>query len=220
LSYNSDHIPIRKTGQDESKISKGIKLKENDQKIRIAGAVMRVEVTPRKSGYGNNYKLKVWLPNFTEFELNDRSGSYVTFTQFMNALVEASTGQPPSKGAMEPETLIENGFPIRILKGEADAKERVEVKDSNDPLTEPIVAFVPKKEGTPEEEKTEWNPITQKYEPKKKALPDKSDKEEMADEDGTVLLDPKEVPAGAAKQDDNSVDLSDIAKAWHERGYY
>ncbi len=219
MSYNSDYIPIRKTGQDESKISKGIKLKENNQKIRIAGAVMRVEVTPRKAGYGNDYKLKVWLPNFTEFELNDKSDSYVTFTQFMNALVEASTGQPPSKGAMEPETLVENGFPIRILKDEADAKERVEVKDSNDPLTEPIVAFVPKKEETPEEEKTEWNPITQKYEPKKKALPLK-DKEDNADEDGTVLLDPKETPKGAEKRDEDSVDLCDIAKSWHEKGYY
>jgi hypothetical protein len=215
LSYSTDHIPIKKTGQDESKIAKGIKIKENDTKIRISGAVIRVEVAPRKSGYGNDYKLKVWLPNFTEFELNEKSGNYVTFTQFMNALVEASTGQLPSKGAMEMEIHIENGFPMKIFKGEVEAKEKVEVKNAKDPKTEPIIAFVePKKEETPKEEITEWNPITQKYEQKTttKALVLKGkNKEDEADEDRTVLID---------LRDPNSTDLSEIEKQWHERGYY
>jgi hypothetical protein len=219
LSYDtSQRIPVRKTGQDESQIQKGIKIK-GDGKIRIAGAVMRVEVMPRKSGYGNDYKLKVWLPNFKEFEVTDKDG-LMTFTQLMNALVEAATGQEPPKGAMETETHVENGFPMKIFKGEFESKETVTVASSSDPKTEPIVPFVPKKEDIPEEEKTEWNPTTQRYEPRKKALPDKSDKEDRADEDGTVLLDPKEVPAGAAKSEEDSVDLNAIAEDWHKRGYW
>jgi len=94
------------------------------------------------------------------------------------------------------------------------------VKDSKDPLTEPIVPFVPKKEETPEEEKTEWNPTTQRYEKKvtQKALTLKTVDE--PEEGGTVYLDPKEVPKGAEKQDENSVDLNAIAEDWHRRGYW
>ena len=145
----------------------------------------------------------------------------MTFTQLMNALVEAATGQEPPKGAMEAETHVENGFPMKILKGEVDSKELVTVTASSDPKTEPLVPFVPKKkEETPEEERTEWNPETKRYEHKTKALPLK-DKEDQADEDGTVILDPKEIPAGAAKsEEEDSVDLNDIAKDWHEKGYW
>lgn len=135
MSWNPDRIKIFKSGQDEGKIEKGIKIK-GDNKIRISGAVIRITIRPRASGYGNDYKVGVWLPNFTQFEASEAIGRYVTFDQFFDAMVEAVTGKEVSKTPSQRKTQIENGFPLLVTESELKSATVITVKDSVDPLKE------------------------------------------------------------------------------------
>jgi hypothetical protein len=131
-------IYIRKSGQDESQIPKGIKIKDDDKKIRIAGAVIRVTVMPRR--YGNDYKISVWLPNGKQLEASDEHG-YINFVDFAKGLVEAATGTKPKDGT-EKKVVDINGFPAKISEREDDKTMTIEA--TIDPLDENY--SMPKKE--------------------------------------------------------------------------
>jgi hypothetical protein len=127
---------IRKSGQDESTIAKGIKIKGN--KIRVAGAVIRITVIPRK--YLNDFKIVVWMPNGKEVEVSDETG-YVQWADFAKAMVEAATGEAPKDGT-EKKTIDINGFPAKVSEKEDGTTVTIEV--NVDPLTEDYL--IPKKE--------------------------------------------------------------------------
>ena len=115
-----------------TKIQDGVQLKNDDNKIRIAGAVLRIEVKPR-SYTGSDYKLTVWLPNHKQFECSDIGSSYVQWSEFMAALVEAATGHRPRDGT-ERKVVDIYGFPTKVK--ETEDKKTTTILVSIDPLLE------------------------------------------------------------------------------------
>lgn len=123
-------IKIHKSGEDLSKITKGVKIKDNDHKIRIAGAVLRITVSPKK--YSNDYKLSIWLPNAKQIEINDETG-YVQWAEFMSALVEAATGSKPEVPS-DKKIIDINGIPAKV--SEEEDKKTITIGVTVDPLKE------------------------------------------------------------------------------------
>lgn len=123
-------VKVHKSGEDLSTITKGVKIKDNDHKIRIAGAVLRIVVTPQK--YSNDYKLSIWLPNKTQIEVNNTDG-FVQWSEFMASLVEAATGSKPDVPS-DKKVIDINGFPVKVSEGED--KKTLTIESSIDPLKE------------------------------------------------------------------------------------
>jgi len=165
-------VIIHKTGDDQSKIEKGIKIK-NENKIRIAGAVLRITLIPKK--YGHDFKLSIWLPNGKQVEVSDEQG-YVQWQEFMKGLVEATTGEKPKDGT-EKKTIDINGIPVRIVEREDDKTDTIIV--TIDPLIE--VYKIAKKEEVKKE-----TPAVTSITPKILSLPEKI-KTEMTDKTKTQI---------------------------------
>jgi len=134
------HITVSDTTQDESGIATGIKVK--GRKIRISGAVLRIEAIPRNVGINPDFKLSIWLPNFKLLEADDTHG-YVSWGDLLTALTEAATGEKP-KNTNEQKTVEVNGIPLKVYTMEDEET----IESSEDPLKEIILPPAKKEETT------------------------------------------------------------------------
>lgn len=134
------NIKVTKNNNNEAKIGVGIKVK-NPHKFRIAGAVLRVEVKPHSNGFGADYKLRLWLPNKVELAMDDTHG-YVAWGDFMEALVEASTGQKVKTGNEE-KTYTVAGLPLVVRESVDDLIEDIKPTETVDPTKEKVILLPP-----------------------------------------------------------------------------
>jgi hypothetical protein len=141
-NYMDTHITISDTKQDEGSIAAGIKVK--GRKIRISGAVIRIEAIPRNVGINPDFKLSIWLPNFKLLEADDTHG-YVGWGDLLSALSEAASGEKP-KNINTQKTIEVGGIPIKVY--EMDEEEEETIEESEDPLKEIILPPVKKEETT------------------------------------------------------------------------
>jgi len=149
--FNHDSKDKEKTNYE---MSIRVRQKKGKDEVRIRGATLRVKVVPRMSGFGNDYRLSVWLPNEKSFEMESVQ-KYPTWVEFVEKLIEAATGEKAKMGD-EKIVLTEGGLPIKILETENDKTTTIHLNSAPDPLkvqTQPEMKEEPKKEEKKKEEK-------------------------------------------------------------------
>lgn len=136
-------IKVHKSGEDQLKqFGIGVTTKDTS-KVRISGAVIRIEVKPGEY-VEPEYKVSVWVPqaDYTgdkekqggrQFELDTKNSTYIGFKDFMAALYEAATGVKPrnKNESIEVELF---GFAATIKESERDSTTLI--TESVDPTKE------------------------------------------------------------------------------------